>query len=98
MYLKKFLLVNVKDDNYVDLCQSCYDDLSNWWKSGKKESEDSKSANHEHWIDNHNGSMSCSHCHTWFYKDQRYSYMHYCPNCGTKMGEVQESEEQNDNR
>lgn len=43
-----------------------------------------------HWIDNHNGTILCSHCGTWFYKDERYSYMHYCPYCNTKMAESEE--------
>ena len=38
-----------------------------------------------HWNDNNNGTISCSYCHTWFNKDDRYSYMYYCPNCGAKM-------------
>ena len=46
------------------------------------------------WIDNHNNTISCDYCHTWFYKDDRYSYMRYCPNCGAYMVEPQESEEQ----
>ena len=45
-----------------------------------------------HWIDNYNGIISCSNCRTWFYKDGRYSYMRYCPNCGCRMFEPQESE------
>ena len=43
-----------------------------------------------HWIDNNNGTISCSYCHTWFNKDDRYSYMYYCPNCGAKMNEPRE--------
>lgn len=43
-----------------------------------------------HWIDNHNGTISCSSCQTWFHKDDRYSYMHYCPNCKAKMKESEE--------
>lgn len=43
-----------------------------------------------HWIDNNNGSISCSYCHTWFYRDDRYSYMHYCPKCGCRMYAPQE--------
>ena len=38
-----------------------------------------------HWIDHNNGAISCSYCHTWFNKDDRYSYMNHCPNCGAKM-------------
>lgn len=38
-----------------------------------------------HWIDNHNGTISCSYCHVWFYKNDRYSYMRYCPYCNAKM-------------
>lgn len=41
------------------------------------------------WIDNHNNTISCDRCHTWFNKDDRYGYMHYCPNCRAKM-EVEE--------
>ena len=41
--------------------------------------------NNAHWIDNHNGTISCSYCHTWFNKDDRYSYMRCCPYCGIKM-------------
>ena len=43
-----------------------------------------------HWIDNHNNTISCNHCHTWFNKDDRYGYMYYCPNCRAKMREVEE--------
>lgn len=43
-----------------------------------------------YWIDNNNGSISCSYCHTWFYRDDRYSYMHYCPKCGCRMYAPQE--------
>ena len=49
--------------------------------------------NRAHWIDNYNGTISCSYCHTWFNKDDRYYYMRYCPSCGAKMVEVQESED-----
>ena len=42
-----------------------------------------------HWIDNHNNTISCNHCHTWFNKDDRYGYMYYCPNCGAKMREAE---------
>ncbi len=39
------------------------------------------------WLDNHNGTVSCSSCHTWFYKSDRYSYMRYCPYCNVKIKE-----------
>lgn len=47
---------------------------------------------HAHLIDNHNGTVSCSHCHTWFYKDDRQYYMRYCPYCSVKMVESEEEE------
>ncbi len=40
-----------------------------------------------HWIDNRNGTISCSNCHTWFHKDDRYPYMLNCPYCDAKMEE-----------
>ena len=46
-----------------------------------------------HWIDNHNGTISCSHCNTWFNKDDRYFYMRHCPYCNVKMVEPQEESE-----
>lgn len=49
-----------------------------------------------HWIDNRNGTISCSLCQTWFHKDDRYSYMHYCPNCNAKMTESGKKNESND--
>ena len=39
-----------------------------------------------HWIDNHDGTISCSHCNTWFHKDDRYS-LRYCTYCGCFMSE-----------
>ena len=44
-----------------------------------------KEVNRRHWIDNRNGTISCSGCKTWFYNDDRYPYMIYCPYCGAKM-------------
>lgn len=49
-----------------------------------------EAVNHAHWIDNLNGTISCSYCHTWFNKDDRYSYMRYCPFCNVKMAESEE--------
>lgn len=49
--------------------------------------------NRTHWIDNHNGTFSCSYCHTWVYNDDRFSYMRYCPYCGKKMDENKSNEE-----
>ena len=48
-----------------------------------------EAVNCAHWVDNHNGTISCSYCNTWVYKDNRYSYMHYCPYCGKKMEDKQ---------
>lgn len=52
-----------------------------------------EAVNRAHWIDNHNGTLSCSYCDTWVYKDSRYSYMRYCPYCGKKMVEDESNEE-----
>lgn len=49
-----------------------------------------EAVNNVHWINNHNGTISCSYCHTWFYKDDRYSYMCYCPRCSKKMAESED--------
>ena len=49
-----------------------------------------EAVNRAHWIDNHNGTISCSYCNSWFYKDNRYSYMHYCSYCGKKMDDKDE--------
>ena len=51
-----------------------------------------EAVNRAHWIDNHNGTLSCSYCSTWVYKDSRYSYMLYCPYCGKKMVEDESNE------
>ena len=51
-----------------------------------------EAVNNAHWIDNHNGTISCSSCHTWFHKDDRYSYMRYCPYCNVKMAESEDKE------
>ena len=49
-----------------------------------------KAANGAHWIDNHNGTFSCSQCYTWFYKNDRYAYMRCCPYCNVKMTESED--------
>lgn len=46
-----------------------------------------------HWIDGNNGTISCSRCGTWFYKDSRYPYMHYCPYCNVKIVESEVKDE-----
>lgn len=38
-----------------------------------------------HWINNDNGTMSCSECHTWFSRDCQSKFMNYCGYCGTRM-------------
>lgn len=49
-----------------------------------------EAVNNAHWIDGHNGTISCSRCSTWFYKDSRYPYMRYCPYCNVKIVESEE--------
>lgn len=58
--------------------QECYE---KWIKSQGSE---------KYWVDNHNGTISCSYCHHWFYKDDRHSYMRHCPYCGVEMTESDE--------
>ena len=58
-----------------------------------KDNYESQEPKTGHWIDNHNNTISCDYCHTWFKKDDRYGYMYYCPYCNTKMVEPQESED-----
>ena len=41
-----------------------------------------------YWVDNLNGTISCSNCNTWFHKDDRCHYMNYCPNCGKRMANI----------
>lgn len=69
-----------------------YRQIAEWLKELKefkqiREKQDS--VNSAHWLDNDNGTISCSHCHTWFYKNNRYSYMRNCPYCRAKM-EIEE--------
>lgn len=42
---------------------------------------------HGHWIENDNGTYSCSECHSWIPNEQHY-YARYCLFCGAKMDEV----------
>lgn len=65
-------------ESYKELLMACYNDLPPVTPVPKKE----KSG---YWTDNGNGTISCSYCHTWFYQDDRYVFMHYCPSCGAKM-------------
>ena len=58
-------------------------------ESQQKMVNELEAVNCAHWIDNHNGTISCSYCNTWFYKDDRYSYMDYCPYCGKEMEDKQ---------
>ncbi len=40
IFRKWILADSVKNNNYLDLCQKCYDGLYDWMKSGRKEAED----------------------------------------------------------
>ena len=44
---------------------------------------------HGVWIENDNGTYSCSKCKSWIPKEQHY-YARYCLHCGAKMDEVTE--------
>ena len=68
-------------------CKKCaaeHRQLAGWLKELKQLRKQTKTG---HWIDNFNGTISCSCCHTWSHNDGRLSYIHYCPNCGAKMDE-----------
>lgn len=39
VFRNKFFL-RKSDDDFIDLCQECYDSLAEWMKSGKSESEE----------------------------------------------------------
>ena len=68
-------------------CKDCakeHRQLAEWLKELKQFRKQTKTG---HWIDNFNGTISCSCCHTWFHNDGRFPYIYYCPNCGAKMDE-----------
>ena len=74
--------------HFLILLEEEYETLYFQAKSNKKPHS---SQQEPHWIDNHNGTISCSHCQTWFHKDDRYYYMLYCPYCNVKMTESEVS-------
>lgn len=42
---------------------------------------------HGKWIENDNGTYSCSECKSWIPKEQHY-YARYCLHCGAKLSNV----------
>lgn len=48
---------------------------------------DAEPVRHGHWIENDNGTYSCSECDSWIPNEQHY-YARYCLHCGAKMDEV----------
>ena len=42
IFRKYYLRKSTGNRDYLDLCQSCYDDLAQWMKIGKAESEGEK--------------------------------------------------------
>lgn len=42
-----------------------------------------------YWVENDNGTYSCSECHSWIPNEQHY-YARYCLYCGAKMEEENE--------
>ena len=55
------------------------------WVRDKVRELPSVSQSQGHWINNDNGTMSCSECHTWFSRDCQSKFMNYCGYCGTRM-------------
>ena len=47
---------------------------------------DAEPVRHGKWIENENGTYSCSGCKSWIPKEQHY-YARYCLHCGAKMKE-----------
>lgn len=45
---------------------------------------DAESVRHGYWIENDNGTYSCSECHSWIPNEQHY-YARYCLYCGARM-------------
>lgn len=41
------------------------------------------------WIDNHNGTFSCSECQSWI-PEKQYHYARYCLHCGADMRNSEE--------
>lgn len=50
---------------------------------------DAEPVRHGKWIENDNGTYSCSECKSWIPKEQHY-YARYCLHCGAKMDEEEE--------
>lgn len=46
---------------------------------------------HGEWLENDNGTYSCSKCKSWIPKEQQY-YARYCLYCGARMDEVKDNE------
>lgn len=76
--------------DFADKCRECGARYGKMLKA-RAEEKDAISRTGR-WIDNNNGAILCNYCHTWFNKDNRYSYMHYCPNCGAKMAKGRNEE------
>ena len=49
---------------------------------------DAEPVRHGAWIENDNGTYSCSKCKSWIPKEQHY-YARYCLHCGALMDEVE---------
>ncbi len=69
---------NDMDKTTIDACRGAIEFLEQEPKTG-------------HWID-HEKHIECNKCGTWFLKSHQIRKS-YCPNCGAKMVEPQESEE-----
>ena len=48
---------------------------------------DAEPVRYGHWIENDNGTYSCSECHSWIPNEQHH-YARYCLHCGAKMDEM----------
>lgn len=85
-------IINTACDRILEIepCDTCnYEEGSIYCKDHcPHEAKIEQGSKTGHWIDNHNNTISCDWCKTWFNKDDRYQYMRICPYCGAKMIEV----------
>lgn len=78
------------DDNVLMIREEAYDAVhAIIEKINNAPTVDAEPVRHGHWIENDNGTYTCSECQAWIPNEQHY-YARYCLHCGAKMDEVSE--------